>query len=366
MTAARARPDRPETDRPETDRIVRLWLLAVAALVFALVVVGGATRLTDSGLSITEWKPVTGAIPPLTHDHWLEEFAKYRASPQYEAVNRGMSLAEFQFIYWWEWAHRLLGRLTGAAMLLPWLVFVAKGWLRGRLAAATFGIGLLMGLQGLVGWIMVASGLKPGMVAVAPVKLMAHLTLACLIFALLVWTALGLGPARIREAAPDRVRRGAIAVLALLSVQIALGALVAGNRAGLRFNDWPLMDGALVPPAHVLFDRPTVAEAFVDSLALVQFNHRLAAYALIGLALWHMLAARGTAFAKGAAVLFGLIAAQAVIGIVTLVLVVPLWAGLLHQGFAVLVLGHALAHVHGLTRGPRLASAGFGRAVPAE
>lgn len=350
----------------DTDRIVRLWLLVVAALVFAMVVVGGATRLTDSGLSITEWKPVTGAIPPLTHGQWLEEFAKYRASPQYQAVNQGMSLADFQFIFWWEWAHRFLGRLIGAAMLLPWLFFVGRGWLRGRLAVGTFGIGLLMGLQGLVGWIMVASGLRPGMVAVAPVKLMAHLTLACLIFALLVWTALGLSPGRLREPAPDKVRRGGIAVLAVLGLQIALGALVAGNRAGMRFNDWPLMDGAVIPPVAWLFDRPTVAEAFIDSLALVQFNHRLVAYGLVALALWHMLAARGTAYGKSAVVLFGLISAQAVIGIVTLMLVVPLWAGLLHQGFAVLVLGHALAHVHGLTRGARPEPQGLGRAVPAE
>jgi cytochrome c oxidase assembly protein subunit 15 len=348
------------------DRIVRIWLLVVAVLVFAMVVVGGATRLTDSGLSITEWKPVTGALPPLSHAQWLEEFAKYRASPQYEAVNRGMSLGDFQFIFWWEWAHRFLGRLIGAAMLLPWLFFVAKGWLKGRLAAATFGIGLLMGLQGLVGWIMVASGLKPGMVAVAPLKLMFHLTLACLIFALLVWAALGLGPKKAREPAPDAVRRGGVAVLALLSLQIALGALVAGNRAGMRFNDWPLMDGALVPPAHVLFDRPTLLEAFVDSLALVQLNHRLIAYGLIALALWHLLSARGTAYAKGATVLFGLIAAQAVIGILTLMLVVPLWAGLLHQGFAVLVLGHALGHAYGLTHAPRIGPEPAARAVPAE
>jgi cytochrome c oxidase assembly protein subunit 15 len=361
MTAAAAR-----SARRDTDRIVRLWLLVVAVLVFAMVVVGGATRLTDSGLSITEWKPVTGAIPPLSVAQWAEEFAKYRASPQYEAVNRGMSLGDFQFIFWWEWAHRFLGRLIGAAMLLPWLVFVAKGWLKGRLAVATFSIGLLMGLQGFVGWIMVASGLRPGMVAVAPLKLMFHLTLACLIFALLVWAALGLGKYREREQVSDGMRWGGIAVLAVLVLQIALGALVAGNRAGMRFNDWPLMDGVLIPPANVLFDRPTVLEAFVDSLALVQLNHRLVAYGLIALALWHLLAARGTAYAKGAVMLFGLIAAQAVIGIVTLVLVVPLWAGLLHQGFAVLVLGHAVAHVHGLTRALRAGREPVARAVPAE
>jgi cytochrome c oxidase assembly protein subunit 15 len=349
------------------DQAIRLWLLVVAALVFVMVLVGGATRLTDSGLSITEWKPVTGSLPPLSHAHWLEEFAKYRASPQYQAVNQGMSLADFQFIYWWEWGHRFLGRLIGAAMLLPWLVFVAKGWLRGRLAAITFGIGLMIGLQGLVGWLMVASGLKPGMVAVAPVKLMTHLVLACLILCALLWVALGLMPARDREPAAPVVRAGAIAMFATILVQIMLGALVAGNRAGLRFNDWPFMDGSLIPPAEILFNRPTIAEAFIDSMALTQFNHRLVAYGLLALAFWHLWTARGSAFAKGSVVLFGLVCAQAVIGIVTLMLVVPLWAGLLHQGFALLVLGHAVAHMHGATRGGGAAAVSpFARAVAAE
>lgn len=354
------------SSRPDTDRIIRLWLLVVAVLVFAMVVVGGATRLTDSGLSITEWKPVTGALPPLTAAQWAEEFAKYRASPQYEAINRGMSFADFQFIYWWEWGHRFLGRLLGAAMLLPWLFFAAKGWMSVRLAAGTFAIGLMMGLQGFVGWLMVASGLQPGMVYVAPLKLMFHLSLACLIFALLVWTALMLGAPRDREPVPDAVRRGGIAVLAVLALQIALGALVAGNKAGMRFNDWPLMDGALVPPMAVLFDKPSIFEAFIDSLALVQFNHRLVAYGLVASTLWHMLSARGTAYFKSATVLFGLMLAQAVIGIVTLMLVVPLWAGLLHQGFAVVLLGHALAHVFALTHAPRMQMAPVGRVVPAE
>ena len=351
---------------PDTHRAVRIWLLCVAALVFCMVVVGGATRLTDSGLSITEWKPVTGSIPPLSAADWALEFDKYRASPQYQAINKGMSLGDFQFIYWWEWGHRFLGRLVGAAMLLPWIFFAARGFMSARLAAGTFGIGLLMALQGFVGWLMVASGLKPGMVYVAPLKLMFHLSLACLIFALLVWTALRLMPERRREPVPDIVRRGGIAVLCVLALQIALGALVAGNKAGMRFNDWPLMDGALIPPMSVLFDKSTIGEAFIDSLALVQFNHRLVAYGLLALAVWHMLSARGTAYAKGATVLLGLVTAQAVIGVVTLVLVVPLWAGLLHQGFAVLVLGHVLSHVFALTRAPRIEAVPAGRAVPAE
>ena len=347
----------PVSATPDPYKAVRLWLLIVAVLVFAMVVVGGATRLTDSGLSITEWRPVTGALPPLSHAQWLAEFAKYQASSQYDLVNRGMSLADFQFIYWWEWAHRLLGRLIGAAMLLPWLFFLIRGRFDRRLAMVTFGIGLLIGFQGLVGWLMVASGLNPGMVAVAPLKLMFHLTLACLIFAALIWVALGLKAPRDRGPVSPHLRRGGLAVLVLLFVQIMLGALVAGNDAGMRFNDWPLMDGALVPPLAQLFDKPSTLEAFVDSLALTQFNHRLGAYALFALALWHMLAARGSGFAKSATVLFGLITAQAIIGITTLVLVVPLWAGLLHQAFAVLVVGHAVGHVHGLMRARRLPEA---------
>lgn len=333
---------------PAHDRIVRLWLFAVAALVFMIVIVGGATRLTDSGLSITEWRPVTGMLPPLNQTQWLEEFEKYRQIPQYQAINRGMSLDAFKVIYYWEWGHRVLGRLIGVAMLLPWLFFVATGVLRGRWAYVTFGIGLLVALQGLVGWLMVASGLGPGMVAVAPLKLMFHLTLACVIFSCLIWAGLSLGAGATREALPGIAWFLAHAVFALLFVQIMLGALVAGNDAGMRFNDWPFMDGALIPPAAVLFDKPTIAEAFLDSLALTQLNHRLGAYALLVLAFGYVLATRGTWAAKGSRVLLGLILAQAAIGVVTLVLVVPMWAGLLHQAFAVVVLAHAVAHLHAI------------------
>jgi heme a synthase len=328
---------------------VRAWLHVLAALVILMVAVGGATRLTGSGLSITEWRPVTGAVPPLSEAAWLAEFERYRQIPQYHLVNRGMSLAEFRTIYWWEWGHRQLGRALGLAFFVPFLWFWAKGLLRGRLAAALLAVGALGGLQGAVGWIMVASGLEPGMTAVAPIKLTLHLAIASLILAALVWIAAGLRPAPLpAERASEGLRRGALVLLGLVFLQIALGGLVAGSKAGLIYNTWPLMDGRLVPPAAVLFATTPFVENFVDNHALVQFNHRLAAYAVVGFALWHAVSARaaapGSAAARRATALAGLCLAQMALGIVTLLLVVPLWAGLAHQVFAMLILAMATAH----------------------
>ncbi|KRE07567.1 heme A synthase [Bosea sp. Root381] len=327
---------------------IRRWLWAVAALVFVMVVVGGATRLTGSGLSITEWKPITGALPPLSAESWASEFAKYRESPQYKLLNEGMSLGAFQFIYWWEWGHRQLGRFIGTVYLLGFLVVAARRMLPWRQTLVLFGMGLLLGLQGTIGWIMVASGLEPGMVAVAPVKLTLHLTFAALFFVSVIAFATWLTPSRHREASGGRI--AAIALLVLLFVQIGLGGLVAGSKAGLTYNTWPLMDGALVPPAASLFSQSLpLWENFVDNPVLVQFNHRIGAYLLLALALWHALAMRrsapGTGAAKRATVVAGLTLAQAVLGIVTLLLVVPLWAGLAHQALAFVVLAMAVVHV---------------------
>jgi heme a synthase len=342
---------------------VRVWLAALAILVVAMVVVGGATRLTGSGLSITEWRPVTGAVPPLTEDAWLAEFAKYREIPQYELLNRGMSLGEFKFIYWWEWSHRQLGRLIGLVFFLPFLWFWLKGMVRGRLALALLAVGLLGGLQGAVGWIMVASGLEPGMTAVAPIRLSLHLTIASLILAALVWIGSGLderasflsageGRGRTRSIASDTgafaLRRGAYLLVALILVQIGLGGLVAGSKAGLTYNTWPLMDGHLVPPAAVLFSADPLIENFVDNLALVQFNHRVLALVIVGFAIWHAFsiwrAVSDSAAAHRAGALAGLCLAQMTLGIATLVLVVPLWAGLAHQLLAMAVLAAAVFH----------------------
>uniref|UniRef100_UPI002FC96BA4 COX15/CtaA family protein n=1 Tax=Bosea sp. (in: a-proteobacteria) TaxID=1871050 RepID=UPI002FC96BA4 len=221
--------------------------------------------------------------------------------------------------------------------------------------AVLFGMGLLLGLQGTIGWIMVASGLEPGMVAVAPVKLTLHLTFAGLFFASVIAFATWLTP--LRRVELQRGRAGAWLLLLLLFVQIALGGLVAGSKAGFTFNTWPLMDGALVPSASTLFAGNPLWENFVDNVALVQFNHRLGAYLLLALALWHLFALRrnapGSGGAKRATAISGLVLAQSVLGIVTLLLVVPLWAGLAHQalGFAVLAMG--VVHVTRTEQGAR-------------
>lgn len=359
-TSAHALGEAKAFARPRGDVLVRAWLIGLALLVVLMVAVGGATRLTGSGLSITEWRPVTGAIPPLTDQAWLEAFAKYRQIPQYELLNSGLTLAEFKFIYWWEWSHRQLGRLIGLVFFVPLVWFWLKGRLRGKLAAALLGIGCLGALQGAVGWIMVASGLEPGMTAVAPVKLALHLTIASLILAALVWIATGLDarPAPTGERDGGRaLRAGALLLAGLILVQIALGGLVAGSKAGLTYNTWPLMDGRIVPPAATLFSGTPWIENFVDNLALVQFNHRLVAYVLVALALGHAVAgwraAPHSAAARRAGVLAALCAAQMGLGIATLLLVVPLWAGLAHQLLAMAVLAAAVVHARRCVGQPR-------------
>ncbi len=331
---------------------VRRWLYAVAVLVFIMVIVGGATRLTGSGLSITEWRPITGALPPFSQAAWLDEFAKYQASPQYRLLNQGMALSEFQFIYWWEWGHRQLGRVIGLVYLSGFLWALLSRRVTGRTAVLLFGMGLLLGLQGAVGWIMVASGLEPGMIAVAPVKLALHLTLAALFFASVIWMATRLSP--VREGGVARWCAPALGLLALVFVQIALGGLVAGSKAGWTYNTWPLMDGALIPPASVLFSVSPWLENFVDNVALVQFNHRIAAYALLLFAILHAVQVRrhmpASTAARRATVLAGLVLGQAGMGVVTLLLVVPLWAGLMHQAWAFVVLAMAVAHAGALVR----------------
>lgn len=350
MAVAASTEGMPLAHLPQTQSLsaVRAWLYTLAALVVLMVAVGGATRLTGSGLSITEWKPVTGAIPPLTEQAWLAEFEKYRQISQYELVNKGMTLSEFKFIYAWEWGHRQLGRLIGLVFFLPLIWFWARGIIKGRLALALLGIGALGGLQGAIGWIMVASGLEPGMTAVAPIKLALHLTVASVILACLVWVAAGLKE-RSDTLTEEKAGGSAPRILAaLILFQIALGGLVAGSKAGLTYNTWPLMDGALVPPASVLFAVKPWIENFVDNVLLVQFNHRLVAYAIVAFALWHAWTIRRRApesrTARRAAAVAGLTLAQMILGIVTLLLVVPLAAGLAHQVFAMTVLGMAVVH----------------------
>ena len=327
-------------------RYVRMWLLVVAALVFVTAAAGGATRLTGSGLSIVEWRPVTGTIPPLSENAWHAEFEKYKTIPQYQKLNRGMSLDEFKIIYWWEWGHRLLGRLIGIAFLLPFLWFLWRGWIDPGLRLRLWTIFGLGALQGAVGWWMVSSGLAERL-SVSQYRLAFHLTLACVIFAMLLWTAQRLKPHDAMEL-PPRVRTGAMLLLILVLVQIYLGALVAGLRAGLIYNTWPLIDGALVPDmARLFFERPWWRN-FFDNTLLVQFNHRMLAYVIVVLAILHVVdvvrTARAGAALTGALVLASVVTFQAGIGILTLLHVVPLGLALLHQAMAVVTLAVAVVH----------------------
>ncbi len=331
-------------------RAIRLWLYAVAALVLAMVLVGGATRLTESGLSITEWKPVMGTLPPLGESEWQAEFEKYRAIPQYRALNHRMSLDEFKTIYWWEWTHRLLGRLIGVAFLLPLLWFMWRGWVAPSLRPRLWFIFGLGALQGVIGWWMVASGLAER-VEVSQYRLATHLVLAGVIYVALIWTAQRLGD---RSSMPvaGRIRAGAIALLVLVLAQIYLGALVAGLRAGYVYNTWPLIDGALVPDAARLFFDTPLWRNFFENTLTVQFDHRMLAYAIFIGALLHALDVARTVKTgparRGAFVLFAAVTLEAALGVATLILRVPLAAALLHQAMAMLVLTAATVHAAGL------------------
>lgn len=339
---------------PGTDAAVRAWLLIVAALVFAMVVVGGATRLTDSGLSITEWKPILGVIPPLSAADWQQAFDKYKAIPEYELVNAGMSLAEFKFIYWWEWAHRFLGRFIGVAFAVPLLGFWLAGKLRPGFAPKLLGLLALGALQGFVGWYMVMSGLVDR-VDVSQYRLALHLLIALIILALLIWLALNVGPPPAR-AHGATVTAGAwwlaLAVFGVVFVQSGLGALVAGLKAGLVYNTWPLMGGRLIPQGLDVLS-PWYLNAF-ENVTAVQFNHRLAAYVLVVLALWHLVSlarnGKDDRVVGSAGLLVGAILAQMGVGIWTLVWGVPLALGLAHQAGAAIVVAAATLHLHVITR----------------
>ncbi|MDP3898222.1 MAG: COX15/CtaA family protein [Mesorhizobium sp.] len=328
-------------------KLVRFWLYGVLLVLFALFLVGGATRLTDSGLSITEWKPIHGVIPPLSEADWQEELEKYRQIPEYQQINKGMSLGEFKRIFWWEWAHRLLARAVGLVMAVPLAFFWLTGRLENHLKPKLLGLLALGGFQGFIGWWMVSSGLSER-VDVSQYRLATHLTLACIIFAAVMWVARGLAP---HSAPPaDQATRRLAGTMALLVLfQIYLGALVAGLDAGMAYNTWPLMDGGLVP-GGLFVQQPFWINLF-ENPKTVQFVHRLGAYTVLAVAIWHAAqawrAAPGTPHASRASLLLGMIVVQALIGITALVLVVPFGWALLHHGFAVVVLGFAVAHWRG-------------------
>ncbi len=318
-----------------------VWLLLCCAAIFAMVVIGGITRLTESGLSITEWKPVAGVLPPLSEDAWQAEFEGYRQIPEFRERRPDMTLAEYKTIFWWEYVHRLWGRLIGVAYLLPLIGFVAAGRVRGALVWRLGGIFMLGGLQGVLGWYMVQSGLADR-VDVSPYRLTAHLGLAVLIYAATLWTALDLlRPAsRERRVAQRTVDWRALALAALVFVTMMAGGLVAGHDAGFIYNTFPLMDGRLVPAGY-LDQAPWWLNPFANPAA-VQFDHRVLGIATVLLALLYWARARRDAVGGAVHLVAAMAVIQVALGISTLLLVVPIPLAALHQAGAVTLFTLAL------------------------
>ncbi|MCG6871706.1 MAG: COX15/CtaA family protein [Gammaproteobacteria bacterium] len=335
------------------NRQIGWWLLTVCALVFAMVVLGGVTRLTHSGLSIVEWEPLIGAVPPLSESDWQELFSEYQQTPEYQKVNQGMDLAGFQGIFWLEYLHRLLGRLIGIAFAVPLLWFLLRRQIRRPLAPKLLTMFVLGALQGLLGWLMVASGLVD-IPRVSPYRLTAHLGLAVVIYAYMLWVALDLLPSRApNPATPGGLRRASGWFTGLVFVTILAGGFVAGTRAGFVFNDWPLMHGQWIPDG-LYATHPWWADWF-ENLATVQFHHRLLAYtvALAAFLLWYsgrrkLAAGRPRSLLD---LLLAVTAAQLMLGILTLLHVVPVPLAAAHQAGALVVLTVAIVLRHVLRRG---------------
>jgi cytochrome c oxidase assembly protein subunit 15 len=352
VSAMTARAGVRATSAKRPERAVAWWLLVCCALVFAMIVVGGVTRLTHSGLSITEWQPIVGTIPPRNDAQWEEAFAKYRETPEFRQVNHDMTLAGFKRIFWWEYSHRLLGRAIGVVFLLPFVYFLARRRIPEGFGAALGAIFALGALQGAMGWYMVQSGLVDDP-RVSQFRLTAHLGIAFLIFAAMLWAALSL-------LSPDRAarltdtlrgaRRFAIAFAALVFVMVLSGGFVAGIRAGFAYNTFPLMNGHLVPPEIGMLE-PWWQNLFWN-MATVQFDHRLLAVAVLlaAFALWWRLGTPATPHRArvGAVLLLAAIALQIALGIATVVNVVPLALAALHQAGAVLVFAAAVNVAHAL------------------
>ncbi len=335
-------------------RLVSAWLFALCAMMLVMIALGGATRLTGSGLSIMEWRPVTGIVPPLTHAQWEHEFALYRQIPQYRILHDGFGLAGFQQIFWLEWIHRFCGRLIGLLLLVPLVVFAWRGAIGARLIVRLAVFFVLGGLQGAIGWFMVASGFDPNSTAVAPVRLVLHLCCAFALYAAVLWTALD-----VREPVAAAVRPGPGALWTrrlsslcclLIGITVVAGGFTAGTHAGFTFNSFPDMDGHLLPQHYarlVPFWRN-----LTQNLAAVQFDHRVLATVTalsVGLTLLVGLRTRLGKSAHDALMLLGwMVLGQYALGVTTLLLVVPVWAGTLHQTWAAILLGGALVVRHRL------------------
>jgi cytochrome c oxidase assembly protein subunit 15 len=337
----------------EADRLrpVRIWLYCIALVVLLMVAVGGVTRLTGSGLSITEWAPISGTLPPLNDAAWQAEFDHYKQIPQYQVNNAGMSMDAFKAIFWPEWTHRLLGRLLGVLFAVPFLVFLVQRRFSWRLATPLATLFVLGGLQGVLGWWMVSSGLVK-LTSVSQYRLAAHLSAALVLFLALVWVARSLEPAA-RDAGARQTARWPVAMLLLLiMVQVAAGAFVAGLQAGMGYNTWPLMDGAVIPSGLGAIE-PAWRNLFENALT-VQFVHRTIAYVIVLYALflfWRQGRAGGFAGVNGwLPRIGGLILLQVALGITTLLTFVPVPLALGHQALAFMLAGATIAYLADLTR----------------
>ncbi|NRA31353.1 MAG: COX15/CtaA family protein, partial [Parvularculaceae bacterium] len=328
-------------------RPVAIWLFTMAALIALMVIIGGATRLTDSGLSITQWDLVMGTLPPLNQAAWDEAFALYKQIPEYELVNAGMTLDEFKFIFWWEWGHRNLGRFIGLAFLIPFVTFWVTGRVQGALRWKLGGLFLLICLQGAIGWYMVSSGLSER-VDVSQYRLALHLSTALILFALIVWQAVALvRPRGFLEARDPWLPKLGLGVLALASVQIVLGAFVAGLRAGWTYNTWPLMNGSFVPEGYFSAS-PRLLDLF-ERAESVQFNHRTMAYVVAAAAAVFAWRAARAGHARVAGAVGGAIGLQVLLGIWALLAFVPLWLGLAHQAGALRILAGLTVAIYGIS-----------------
>ena len=341
-------------DRASHRRALVIWLGLVAVLIVAMIIVGGATRLTDSGLSITEWQPILGAVPPLTDAAWQNAFDAYRQIPEYTHVNKGMSIEAFKAIYWWEWAHRFLGRVIGLAFFVPFVVFWIAGYIPRPLLPRLLGLFVLGGIQGAVGWYMVMSGLVDR-VDVSQYRLTLHFGIAVVILGYTLWLLFDLGRGLQRTArAWSASAVIACMMLALVFLQMLGGALVAGLDAGFGYNTWPLINGAFVP-AGLGEASPWYLNLFENPLT-VQFNHRMLGYVVVAAAiaqsLWYALRGWGSPLAISALMLACAALLQAVIGVWTLLLAVPIELGLAHQAGAIAVFAAALYHFWRATRLP--------------
>jgi len=332
----------------KNDRQIANWLICVALLVFAMVILGGVTRLTNSGLSMVEWKPVTGWLPPLGEAAWNAEFEKYKAFPEYQKVNKGMSLSEFKGIFAFEYAHRVLGRIIGLAFFIPFVLFFLFGKVRMALVPRLLFLFLLGGAQGAMGWIMVKSGLvdHPD---VSHYRLTAHLGLACLIFCALIWTALDLKhPTVAGEKRPASVLKWARILFVLVFFQILVGGFVAGLNAGFIYNEWPMMGEGFLP--EEMFDLSPLYLNFLENIATIQFSHRIVAYLVVGASVILFVAARKPGVGDRGRMLLGFLLAavflQVALGIWTLLAVVPVTLGALHQAGGLIVLGLSVSLVH--------------------